>query len=624
MNNLILPKPKLSTRRSLAGVLGLLLALGLLLVLAFPFPALAFPPIPDAFYGTVSVNGSPAAVGTMIEVRYGTDPITHAGGTIVASASKTLVTVGQYGYGSDALLVSWEGAPDGTLIDFFVTPPGAGCPKTYAATATFVSGGSVPGVPENLNLSVTGVVCAYILTYSAGPNGTISGTSPQFVVPNGNGSAVTAVPNTGYHFVNWSDSSTANPRQDTNVTANISVTANFAINTYTLTYTPGANGTISGVSPQTVNYGGSGSAVTAVPNAGYRFVNWSDSSTANPRQDTNVTANISVTANFAVNNVTLTYTAGANGTISGVSPQTFAYGGNGSAVTAIPNAGYHFVNWSDASTANPRQDTNVTANISVTANFAINTYTLTYTPGANGTISGVSPQTVNHGGSGSAVTAVPNTGYRFMNWSDGPTDNPRQDTNVTANISVTANFEVDLPCPAGAILSIPLKEGWNTFSIPIKPDASMDTWSEFIAVNSLNVEVVYGYNAVAQLWVQINTQNGDDLVVLNGYYVKMLSAGTACVIPSANQSAQPVKSLSVGLNLVGVASLINVDVVSLLTTVSGYDLVHNPPVNGAGNWVNNIYIKGASPIPTAKVGLAYWVNMQNPGNMVGFTSTPLP
>ena len=94
------------------------------------------------------------------------------------------------------------------------------------------------------------------------------------------------------------------------MTANISVTANFAINTYTLTYTAGANGTITGTSPQTVNYGASGTAVTAVPSTGYHFVNWSDASTANPRTDTNVTGDISVTANFAINTYTLTYYAG--------------------------------------------------------------------------------------------------------------------------------------------------------------------------------------------------------------------------------------------------------------------------------------------------------------------------
>src|SRR6185295_13554892 len=110
-------------------------------------------------------------------------------------------------------------------------------------------------------------------------------------------------------------------------------------------------------------------------------------------------------AQWTINTYTLTYTAGANGTISGTSPQTVNYGADGSEVTAVPNAGYHFVNWSDASTANPRTDTNITADVNVTANFAINTYTLTYTAGANGTITGTSPQTVNHGADGSEVTA---------------------------------------------------------------------------------------------------------------------------------------------------------------------------------------------------------------------------
>jgi Divergent InlB B-repeat domain len=71
----------------------------------------------------------------------------------------------------------------------------------------------------------------HTLTYNAGPNGSISGTTPQTVNHGASGTAVTAVANTGYHFVQWSDLSTANPRTDTNVTANITVTASFAINT---------------------------------------------------------------------------------------------------------------------------------------------------------------------------------------------------------------------------------------------------------------------------------------------------------------------------------------------------------------------------------------------------------
>jgi hypothetical protein len=68
------------------------------------------------------------------------------------------------------------------------------------------------------------------------------------------------------------------------------------------------------------------------------------------------------------------------------------------------------------------------------------TYTYTVYAGDNGTISGQTNQTVNHGNSTTEVTAVPDEGYHFVQWSDGRTDNPRKDTNVTADITVTAEF----------------------------------------------------------------------------------------------------------------------------------------------------------------------------------------
>jgi hypothetical protein len=80
---------------------------------------------------------------------------------------------------------------------------------------------------------------------------------------------------------------------------------------------------------------------------------------------------------------------------------------DGSPVTAVADAGYHFVEWSDGSNANPRTDTNVIGPIAVTASFAINQYTVSYAAGAHGTLSGASLQTVNYGASGSQVTAVP-------------------------------------------------------------------------------------------------------------------------------------------------------------------------------------------------------------------------
>jgi hypothetical protein len=73
---------------------------------------------------------------------------------------------------------------------------------------------------------------------------------------------------------------------------------------WTLTYAAGVGGKLTGKSPQTVAQGAAGTAVKAVPNAGYRFVQWSDTSVLNPRTDINVSADIAVTAEFEVNVVT--------------------------------------------------------------------------------------------------------------------------------------------------------------------------------------------------------------------------------------------------------------------------------------------------------------------------------
>ena len=57
--------------------------------------------------------------------------------------------------------------------------------------------------------------------------------------------------------------------------------------------------------------------------------------------------------------------------------------------------------------------------------------------------SGTSNQNIESGNDGSQITAIPNQGYRFESWSDGVTANPRTDTNVLRDVSVTANFTAD-------------------------------------------------------------------------------------------------------------------------------------------------------------------------------------
>ncbi|MEZ5464970.1 MAG: choice-of-anchor Q domain-containing protein [Lysobacteraceae bacterium] len=134
-----------------------------------------------------------------------------------------------------------------------------------------------------------------------------------------------------------------------------------------------------------------------------------------------------------------------SGSISPDTPQ-IVNAGETQAFTLLPESGWDIgsVTGCGGSLAGDVYTTAaINADCTVTASFVVAQYTLSYTAGANGSLSGNTAQTVNHGGSGTAVTASPATGYHFVEWSDGITDNPRVDVNVTANISVTASFALD-------------------------------------------------------------------------------------------------------------------------------------------------------------------------------------
>ena len=166
-----------------------------------------------------------------------------------------------------------------------------------------------PDDKKTYTLHYTASVGGYILA----KDGTISGSVLQEVTEGDNGMRVTAVANTGYEFVRWSDGVTTATRTDSNVTSDITVTAEFRRIELTLTYTAGTGGSITGETSQTVLYGESGTAVTAVPEEGYVFVRWSDGVTTATRTDSNVTSDITVTAEFRLAGNTTDF-AGGNGT----------------------------------------------------------------------------------------------------------------------------------------------------------------------------------------------------------------------------------------------------------------------------------------------------------------------
>lgn len=81
-------------------------------------------------------------------------------------------------------------------------------------------------------------------------------------------------------------------------------TCSAALQTYSVIFQSGGNGTVTGTTAQTVNYNASTTEVTAVPSADYRFVNWTGTGgfvakTTNPLTVTKVTSDQSIIANFA-------------------------------------------------------------------------------------------------------------------------------------------------------------------------------------------------------------------------------------------------------------------------------------------------------------------------------------
>ncbi|MGA2368906.1 MAG: ice-binding family protein, partial [Dehalococcoidia bacterium] len=126
----------------------------------------------------------------------------------------------------------------------------------------------------------------------------------------GDSVTITALANSGYHFVNWTgdNSTVADPSlASTTITMNgdYAIQANFAQTTYTLTYTAGTGGTITApASSPTTHNSGDSVTITALANSGYHFVNWTgdNSTVANASlASTTITMNgdYAIQANFA-------------------------------------------------------------------------------------------------------------------------------------------------------------------------------------------------------------------------------------------------------------------------------------------------------------------------------------
>jgi hypothetical protein len=299
----------------------------------------------------------------------------------------------------------------------------------------------------------------YIWTFTTIPEVTLS-VSPEAggtltgagTFADGSLVTVSAIPNDGFTFTNWTVGETVVSTSSSyqfEMDGNTELLANFTAVTagkltVNLSSFPSAGGTTSGSGQFSAN---STVTVAALPNPGYVFVNWTEDetivSTSSSYQFV-LTANRTLIANYSLVNedqfaVILSANPAEGGSING----SGSYDAEEDVtVTATPNNGYAFVNW----TANGEEVSTdssytfvITANTNLVANFEV-AYTLNVTA-QNGVVSKNPNQSTYNNGDSVELTATPDNGYEFTSWSgDASGSNNPLTVVMNSNKNITANF----------------------------------------------------------------------------------------------------------------------------------------------------------------------------------------
>lgn len=229
----------------------------------------------------------------------------------------------------------------------------------------------------------------------------------------------------------------------------------------TVTANPAIGGTVTGGGKFAQ---GATTAVAALPNAGYVFVNWTENDkevSKSPSYPFTMAGNRTLTANFAaVPAGQFAVVLSSSPMVGGANTGSGAYA-TGTAVTvlATPNTGYNFISWTEGGTVvstNPSYPFVIRANRTLVANYSTTpgsqfTVALSSAPVAGGTTKGAGSY---NPGASVILTATPNTGYTFVNWTENGAVLSTSATYtivVTANRTLVANYLANVPAGPVAI-----------------------------------------------------------------------------------------------------------------------------------------------------------------------------
>ena len=225
----------------------------------------------------------------------------------------------------------------------------------------------------------------------------------------------------GYTFIGWE---TEIPK--TVPAENITVTAQWEINQYTIAFDTAGG---SEIAPITQDYGTNITAPADPTRKGYTFKGWDKEI-----PETMPAENITVKAQWEINQYTIAFDTNGG---SEIAPITQDYGTEITAPDNPTREGYTFIGWDrDIPEIMPAE------NITVTAQWEINRYTITFDTAGG---SEIAPITQDYGTNITAPADPTREGYTFIGWDKAiPTTMPAE------NITVTAQWK-DSEKPTGEI-----------------------------------------------------------------------------------------------------------------------------------------------------------------------------
>ncbi|MBN2006407.1 MAG: hypothetical protein JXA21_23850 [Anaerolineae bacterium] len=340
------------------------------------------------------------------------------------------------------------------LVTASLTIPAGVVSGTLDALVITATSGADPTLAAVVTETTRVLWYTYILSVNTFGSGTVHVDPNQITYPDGTVVTLTAVPAPGWYFGQW-DGDASGTMTTTTIVMNGHkvVTATFSPTPpayYTLTMSIAGSGVVTPSAGAHTYLSGTTVNLSANPAAGWHFDGWTGDlvSSANPATLV-MNGNKDVTGNFSTDAFIITPTAGTGGQILPATPQSVAYGGD-ITFTIVPETGYHVadvgVDGVSQGALGSYTFSNVTADHTITATFELNEYTLAVDIVGDGVVTQAPSQPTYLHGDVVTLTASPNVGSYFWQWSGDASGILTQTTILMdAHKLVTATFSTTPP-----------------------------------------------------------------------------------------------------------------------------------------------------------------------------------